>query len=49
MEFKQIFLGVRRSENALLAILLYMWGEFSGNRERDLAISPKSNVIVMEL
>nr|WP_314218425.1 hypothetical protein [uncultured Campylobacter sp.] len=45
MEFKQIFLGVRRSENALLAIFLYMWGKFSGNRERDLAILPKSNAM----
>jgi len=45
VEFKQIFLGVRRSENALLAIFLYMWGKFSGNRERDLAILPKSNAM----
>ncbi|EEV17534.1 hypothetical protein CAMGR0001_0364 [Campylobacter gracilis RM3268] len=25
-EFKEISLSVRRSENALLAIFLYMWG-----------------------
>ncbi|WP_299225496.1 hypothetical protein [uncultured Campylobacter sp.] len=26
VEFKQTSLSVRRSENALLAIFLYMWG-----------------------